>query len=105
MKSVCVCETGCFTPCSYTCNDGFVLVGEACEPVSAAEDIEIVDHGDGYHSLVAHLATMRTATGEAVDPGDVIGTVGDTGSLKGPYLYFEIREKGRPIDPREWLGR
>jgi septal ring factor EnvC (AmiA/AmiB activator) len=67
-------------------------------------NIVIVDHGDGYHTLVAHLATMRTAMGETVDPGDVIGTVGDSGSLKGPYLYFEIREKGRPVDPRDWLA-
>ncbi len=68
-------------------------------------NIIIIDHGDGYHTLVAHLASMRTATGESVDPGDVIGTVGDSGSLKGPYLYFEIREKGRPVDPKGWLGR
>lgn len=68
-------------------------------------NIVIVDHGDGYHTLVAHLASMRTAMGESVDPGEVIGTVGDSGSLKGPYLYFEIREKGRPVDPRGWLGR
>jgi septal ring factor EnvC (AmiA/AmiB activator) len=65
----------------------------------------IVDHGDGYHSLVAHLASMRTAMGEEVTAGDVLGTVGDSGSLKGPYLYFELREKGRPIDPRPWLAR
>jgi septal ring factor EnvC (AmiA/AmiB activator) len=68
-------------------------------------NIIIIDQGDGYHTLVAHLASMRTATGESVDPGDVIGTVGDSGSLKGPYLYFEIREKGRPVDPKGWLGR
>jgi septal ring factor EnvC (AmiA/AmiB activator) len=67
-------------------------------------NIVIIDHGDGYHTLVAHLASMRTAMGEAVDPGTVIGTVGDSASLKGPYLYFEIRERGRPVDPREWLG-
>jgi septal ring factor EnvC (AmiA/AmiB activator) len=30
--------------------------------------------------------------------------VGDSGSLKGPYLYFEIRERGRPVDPKGWLG-
>jgi septal ring factor EnvC (AmiA/AmiB activator) len=29
--------------------------------------------------------------------------VGDSGSLKGAYLYFEIREHGRPVDPRPWL--
>jgi septal ring factor EnvC (AmiA/AmiB activator) len=64
----------------------------------------IVDHGDGYHTLVAHLASMRTAMGEDVEAGDLLGSVGDSGSLKGPYLYFELREKGRPIDPRPWLA-
>ncbi|ACG71941.1 Peptidase M23 [Anaeromyxobacter sp. K] len=67
-------------------------------------NIVIVDHGDGYHTLVAHLASMRTAMGEDVPAGAVLGTVGDTGSLKGPYLYFELREKGRPVDPRPWLA-
>ncbi len=66
-------------------------------------NLVIVDHGDGYHTLVAHLASMRTAMGEEVEAGTVLGTVGDSGSLKGPYLYFEIREKGRPVDPRPWL--
>ncbi len=68
-------------------------------------NLVIVDHGEGYHTLVAHLASMQTAMGEEVDAGSVLGTVGDSGSLKGAYLYFEIREKGRPVDPRPWLGR
>ncbi len=68
-------------------------------------NLVIVDHGEGYHTLVAHLATMRTAMGEKVDQGAVLGTVGDSGSLKGAYLYFEVREKGRPVDPRAWLSR
>jgi murein hydrolase activator len=66
-------------------------------------NLVIVDHGEGYHTLFAHLGAMRTAMGEEVDAGDVIGTVGDSASLKGPYLYFELREKGRPVDPRPWL--
>ncbi len=66
-------------------------------------NLVIVDHGEGYHTLVAHLASMQTAMGEEVDAGDVLGTVGDSGSLKGAYLYFEVREKGRPVDPRPWL--
>ena len=67
-------------------------------------NLVIVDHGDGYHTLVAHLGAMRTAMGEAVEAGTVLGTVGDTGSWKGPFLYFEVREHGRPVDPRPWLG-
>jgi murein hydrolase activator len=66
-------------------------------------NLVIVDHGDGFHTLVAHLASMSTAMGEEVDAGALIGTVGDTGSMKGPYLYFEIRERGRPVDPAAWL--
>ncbi len=67
-------------------------------------NLVIVDHGDGYHTLVAHLESMSTAMGEEVSAGSLLGTVGDTGSLKGPYLYFEVREKGRPVDPRLWLA-
>jgi septal ring factor EnvC (AmiA/AmiB activator) len=67
-------------------------------------NLVIVDHGDGYHTLVAHLDSMSTAMGEEVNAGTLLGTVGDTGSLKGPYLYFEIRERGRPVDPRAWLA-
>ncbi|HYG68660.1 MAG TPA: peptidoglycan DD-metalloendopeptidase family protein, partial [Anaeromyxobacteraceae bacterium] len=68
-------------------------------------NLVILDHGDGYHTLVAHLRSMRVAMGEAVEAGTVLGTVGDSGSLKGPYLYFEVREKGRPVDPAGWLAR
>lgn len=66
-------------------------------------NLVIVDHGDGYHTLVAHLASLGTAVGEEVQAGSPLGTVGDSGSLRGPYLYFEIRERGRSVDPREWL--
>lgn len=68
-------------------------------------NLVIVDHGGGYHTLVAHLATMRRAVGEEVEAGAELGTVGDSGSLKGPYLYFELREHGRPVDPTPWLAR
>lgn len=67
-------------------------------------NLVIVDHGEGFHTLVAHLASMTAAAGEEVEAGAVLGTVGDTGSLKGAYLYFEIREHGRPLDPKAWLA-
>jgi septal ring factor EnvC (AmiA/AmiB activator) len=66
-------------------------------------NLVIVDHGEGFHTLVAHLASMTAAAGEDVGAGAMLGTVGDTGSLKGAYLYFEIREHGKPLDPRAWL--
>jgi len=66
-------------------------------------NLVIVDHGEGFHTLVAHLASMHTAMGEEVQAGTLLGTVGDTGSLRGPSLYFEVRERGRPVDPRAWM--
>jgi NAD(P)-dependent dehydrogenase (short-subunit alcohol dehydrogenase family) len=53
--------------------------------------------------LVAYLASLATAVGEEVREGSRLGTVGDDASIRGPYLYFEIREKGRPVDARAWL--
>jgi septal ring factor EnvC (AmiA/AmiB activator) len=63
----------------------------------------IVDHGDGYHSLYAHLAHSEVEVGNAVEEGERLGAVGDTGSLKGAYLYFEIRKGGQAVDPLPWL--
>jgi septal ring factor EnvC (AmiA/AmiB activator) len=65
----------------------------------------ILDHGGGYHSLMAHLATLGPAPGAEVQAGEEVGTVGDTGSLKGAYLYFEIRKSGQAVDPGPWLAR
>jgi septal ring factor EnvC (AmiA/AmiB activator) len=67
-------------------------------------NLVIVDHGDGFHTLVAHLDAMTAAGGEEVEAGTPLGTVGDTGSTRGAVLHFEIRENGRPLDPRPWLA-
>ncbi|MBI4607665.1 MAG: peptidoglycan DD-metalloendopeptidase family protein [Candidatus Rokubacteria bacterium] len=63
----------------------------------------ILDHGNDYYTLYAHVAEIRVGEGEDVRQGQVIGTVGDTGSLAGSRLYFEVRYQGRPEDPAEWL--
>jgi septal ring factor EnvC (AmiA/AmiB activator) len=65
----------------------------------------IVDHGDGVFSLMAHLDQLQRAVGDTVRRGDEVGTVGDTGSLKGAYLYFELRDRQKPLDPERWLSR
>jgi septal ring factor EnvC (AmiA/AmiB activator) len=66
-------------------------------------NLVIIDHGGTYHSLYAHLANAQVEVGTVVEEGVVIGQVGDTGSLKGAYLYFEIRKGGQAIDPQPWL--
>jgi len=63
----------------------------------------IVDHGSGYFTLYAHASDILVKAGEAVRGGHVIGKVGDSGSLEGPQLYFELRHKGKPQDPLAWL--
>jgi len=63
----------------------------------------IVDHGSEYYTLYAHVADMKVTEGDDVRQGQVIGTVGDTGSLQGPRLYFEVRYQGKPQDTAKWL--
>jgi len=65
----------------------------------------IVDHGNGMFSLMAHLDQLHKGLGDPVKAGEQVGTVGETGSLKGPYLYFELRDGQRPLDPERWLRR
>ncbi len=68
-------------------------------------NLVIIDHGEGYYSLMAHLGAVLRAVGDEVHKGDPVGTVGDSGSLKGVYLYFELREGIKALDPERWLAR
>jgi septal ring factor EnvC (AmiA/AmiB activator) len=63
----------------------------------------ILDHGSEYYTLYAHVAEILVKEGDDVRPAQRIGTVGDTGSLVGPRLYFEVRYQGKPQDPEQWL--
>jgi len=63
----------------------------------------IIDHGDHYYSVYAHAEEVFKKPNALVDTGEVIATVGDTGSLDGPKLYFEIRHRGKPLNPLNWL--
>jgi septal ring factor EnvC (AmiA/AmiB activator) len=65
----------------------------------------IVDHGDSVFSLMAHLDSLEKAIGDSVRAGDEVGTVGDSGSLKGAYLHFELRDGQKPLDPEQWLSK
>jgi len=65
--------------------------------------VVIVDHGDKFVSLYAHLSRTAVEAGEELDAGDRIGAVGEAGSLEGPKLYFELRRGEQPIDPAPWL--
>jgi len=67
--------------------------------------IVIIDHGEGYYTLSGHASALLKNVGEEVRAGEPVALVGDTGSLRGPCLYFEIRQRGKPLDPIEWLAQ
>ena len=54
-------------------------------------------------TIYAHASMLLVQTGERVVRGQILGKVGETGSLRGPYLYFELRVDGEAIDPASWL--
>ena len=63
----------------------------------------ILDHDGGYYSIYAHLERAAAGVGQRVPKGAIVGTVGESGSLAGPRLHFEIRQEGRAVDPIQWL--
>ncbi|GAB4534548.1 MAG: peptidoglycan DD-metalloendopeptidase family protein [Thermodesulfovibrionia bacterium] len=65
----------------------------------------IISHGDNYHSLYGNLSEIFYKIGDIIKKGDAIGRVGQSGVSNEPTLYFEIRYKGKPIDPERWLKK
>ena len=65
----------------------------------------IVDHGDGYMTLYAHNKELLKETGDWVQSGETVARAGNTGGLTNTALYFEVREKGKPVNPRLWLSK
>ena len=63
----------------------------------------IIDHGGGYFSLYGHASRIKKKVGAQVSRNDVIASVGDVDSPRGPLLYFELRFQGKPIDPTPWF--
>ena len=65
----------------------------------------IIDHGDRFYTIYAHLSEMLKKTGDPVSRGETVGRVGDSDSLAGAKLYFEMRKDGRSIDPLPWFRK
>lgn len=66
--------------------------------------ITIIDHGDGYMSLYGHNESLFKQAGDWVAAGEVIATSGDSGGQPKPGLYFEIRSRGKPVNPSQWCS-
>lgn len=98
-------------------SNGLEIRADAGTPVGAVADghvvhvgwmrgfgrVVIIDHGEGHHTISAHLSKPAVARGDEVRRGQTVGFVGDTESTNGPKLYFELRENGRPRDPSPYL--
>jgi murein hydrolase activator len=63
----------------------------------------ILDHGDGYMSLYGYNESLLKDVGDWVDGGEPIASAGSSGGRRDAGLYFELRLKGKPLDPRLWL--
>lgn len=63
----------------------------------------IIDHGDGYETLYAHLSDFAVTQGQYVDAGNTIGWVGMTGRTEEPHVHFEIHRNGVYQDPLAYL--
>ncbi len=64
----------------------------------------ILRHGNGYETVFGHLNKRLVKRGERVQRGQVVGLMGNTGRSTGPHLHYEVRYKGKPINPKKYLS-
>ncbi|SNB45287.1 murein hydrolase activator EnvC [Geobacter sp. DSM 9736] len=102
---------------SYTVSNGISIAapaGTVIRPVYDGQvvfadyfkgygNLLIIDHGGGFFSLYGHASKILKKAGSMVSRQDAVATVGDVDSARGPVLYFEIRQQGRPVDPLPWF--
>ena len=92
-------------------HDGDIIVAAAGGTVISAVysgggygNYVLIDHGNGYQTLYAHMSDLAVGSGQWVSAGETIGYLGSTGRSTGTHCHFEIRENGTPIDPEAYFS-
>jgi len=65
----------------------------------------VVDYGDGMVAVYAHNDALYQQVGDWVEAGTLLAKVGSTGWVEKPLLYFELRDHGKPVNPKRWCRR
>lgn len=65
----------------------------------------IIDHGNGFTTLYAHMSAIYVSAGQRVSKGDVLGMMGSTGRSTGTHLHLEIRKNGSALNPLSFLSK
>ena len=65
----------------------------------------IIDHGSGFYTVYSHVTNVETNVDSQVNSGDVIAYMGDSGSINGSQLHFEIWGEGKKLNPENWLKK
>lgn len=73
------------------------------DPYAGYGNLVVVKHRNGITSHYGHCKEIKTNIGKVVRPGEIIATLGNTGSSTGPHLHLEIRKNGVALDPLKLL--
>jgi murein DD-endopeptidase MepM/ murein hydrolase activator NlpD len=65
----------------------------------------VIDHGNGYRTLYAHLNAFHVRMGDRVGAGQSIGGVGKSGNATGYHLHYEVHRNGQTVDPIAYVPR
>lgn len=98
--------------------NGIYIRAEEDSPVRAVYDGEVIfadwiegygkvvilRHGEGYYTVYGGLSEITVKKADVVGRGDLLGRVGESGVLNEPALYFEVRFRGKPLNPIYWLS-
>ena len=85
-------------PAVYSADGGTVVVAGWPDNYGYGNRV-VVDHGNGYQTLYAHLSNIYVSVGQKVSRGQSVGQMGSTGRSTGTHLHFEIRFKGIAVNP------